>query len=200
MKLIALSGGIASGKSTIARRLASHGAVHIDADHLAREAVEPESAALRRIEESFGSEVIANDGSLDRAALGRLVFDDPQALAALNSIVHPEVRKLAQQRLDAAEEADPEAVVVYDVPLLIEAGVQLPWDLIVIAEAPAEVRAQRMVRLRGMTDEEAKQRIATQATDEARREIADVIIDTSGSEADTLKQADSLWERLRTGT
>ena len=198
MKLVALSGGIASGKSTIARRLAAHGAVHIDADLLAREAVEPGSPGLEMIVERFGSEVIASDGSLDRPALGRLVFDDPEALAALNDIVHPEVRKLAKMRLATAEAADPDAVVVYDVPLLVEAGLQQQqWDLVVIAEAPAEVRTQRMIELRGMTAEEAKQRIANQVTDQERRAVADVIIDTGGTEAQTLKQADALWERLR---
>lgn len=199
MKLVALSGGIASGKSTIARRLVSHGAVHIDADLLAREAVEPGSPGLRLIQERFGGEVIAGDGSLDRPALGRLVFDNPEALGALNAIVHPEVRKLAKQRLDEAEAADPKAVIIYDVPLLVEAGLQQQqqWDLVVIAEAPADVRIQRMVELRGMTAEEASQRIANQATDEQRRAVADVIIDTSGTEEHTLAQADALWERLR---
>lgn len=197
MKLVALSGGIASGKSTIARRLADHGAVHVDADLLAREAVAPGSPGLRLIEERFGSGVIDPDGSLDRAALGRLVFEDPEALSALNGIVHPEVRRLAQQRLDAAEAADPDAVLVYDVPLLVEAGVRLPWDLVVIAEAPASVRTQRMVELRGMTAEEAARRISNQASDEARRAVADVIIDTGGSEEHTLEQADELWERIR---
>lgn len=200
MKLVAVSGGIASGKSTIARRLAAHGAVHIDADLLAREAVEPGSPGLRKIRERFGNAVIHDDGSLNRPALGRLVFDDPEALAALNAIVHPEVRALASQRLDAAQSANPDAIVVYDVPLLVEAGLQQQqWDLIVIAEAPAEVRKQRMVDLRGMTAEEAKQRIANQASDGERRAVADVIIDTSGSEAQTLEQADALWERLRAG-
>lgn len=199
MKLVALSGGIASGKSTIARRLVAHGAVHVDADLLAREAVEPGSLGLKLIQEQFGSEVIAGDGSLDRPALGRLVFDNPEALVVLNGIVHPEVRKLAKQRLDEAEVADPNAVIIYDVPLLVEAGLQQQqqWDLVVIAEAPADVRIQRMVELRGMTAEEANQRIANQATDEQRRAVADVIIDTSGTEDHTLEQADALWERLR---
>ena len=197
MKLVALSGGIASGKSTIARRLSELGAVHIDADALAREAVAPGSPGLQAIRERFGDSVIAADGSLDRPALGQLVFSDPDRLAALNGIVHPEVRRLAQERLDEIERADPRAVVIYDVPLLVEAGVDLPWDLVVIAEAPAEVRRQRMVELRGMSPEEAERRIANQASDDERRAVADVVVDTGGSLERTLEQADALWERLR---
>ena len=197
MKLVALSGGIASGKSTIARRLSELGAVHVDADALAREAVAPGSPGLQAIRERFGDSVIAADGSLDRPALGQLVFSDPDRLAALNGIVHPEVRRLAQERLDEIERADPRAVVIYDVPLLVEAGVDLPWDLVVIAEAPAEVRRQRMVELRGMSPEEAERRIANQASDDERRAVADVVVETGGSLERTLEQADALWERLR---
>lgn len=196
MKLVALSGGIASGKSTIARRLAEHGAVHIDADRLAREAVAVGSPGLAAIAARFGTGVIAADGSLDRAALGQIVFDNAEALAALNAIVHPEVRRIGQQRIAAAEAADPNAVVIYDVPLLVEAKVQMPWDLVVIAEAPAEVRKQRMMELRGMSAEDASRRIANQASDAERRAVADVVIDTSGTEAFTLEQVDALWQRL----
>lgn len=197
MKLVAVSGGIASGKSTIARRLAEHGAVHIDADQLARQAVELGSPGLRKIVERFGYSVLSSDGTLDRPALGRIVFEDADALAALNGIVHPEVRRLAKQRLAEISDTNPDAVVIYDVPLLVEAGVQLDWDLVVIAEAPAEVRIQRMVELRGMAAEEAAQRIVTQASDAERRAVADVVIDTGGSEAHTIAQADALWERLQ---
>ena len=197
MKLVALSGGIASGKSTIARRLAEHGAVHVDADQLAREAVAAGSPGLAAIAARFGSAVIAADGTLDRAALGSVVFDDAEALEALNAIVHPEVRRIGQQRIAAAKAADPDTVVVYDVPLLVEANVSMPWDLVVIAEAPAEIRKRRMIELRGMSAEDAERRIANQASDAERRAVADVIIDTGGSEAYTLEQVDALWERLR---
>lgn len=197
MKLVALSGGIASGKSTIARRLEELGAVHIDADQLAREAVAAGSPGLSAIEQRFGGEVIAADGTLDRAALGQIVFSSPDSLASLNAIVHPEVRRIGQQRIAEASAADPEAVVIYDVPLLVEAKVQMPWDLVVIAEAPAEVRKQRMIQLRGMSPNDAEQRIANQASDADRRAVADVIIDTGGSEDYTLAQTDALWQRLR---
>lgn len=197
MKLVALSGGIASGKSTIARRLAEHGAVHVDADQLAREAVAAGSQGLALIASRFGEEVIAADGSLDRAALGSVVFNDAEALEALNAIVHPEVRRIGQQRIAAAKAENPDAVVVYDVPLLVEANVNMPWDLVVIAEAPAELRKQRMIELRGMSAEDAERRIANQASDAERRAVADVIIDTGGSEAYTLEQVDALWGRLQ---
>lgn len=196
MKLVALSGGIASGKSTIARRLSALGAVHIDADQLAREAVAAGSPGLMAIEKEFGGDVIAADGALDRAALGQIVFQNPQSLAALNAIVHPEVRRIGQQRIADARAADPDAVVIYDVPLLVEANVQMPWDLVVIAEAPAEVRKQRMIEIRGMSSSDAEQRIANQASDAERRAVADVIIDTGGSEEHTLAQTDALWRRL----
>ncbi|MDI6024218.1 dephospho-CoA kinase [Leucobacter sp. UT-8R-CII-1-4] len=197
MKLVALSGGIASGKSTVARRLAELGAVHVDADQLAREAVAPGSDGLQQIAARFGEGVITDEGALDRPALGQLVFENAEALNALNGIVHPEVRKLAQARLDAAEAADPKAIVIYDVPLLVEAGVQMPWDLVVITEAPADVRIKRMVELRGMSAEDAQRRIANQASDAERRAIADVVIDTRGDEAFTIAQADKLWASLQ---
>ncbi|MBL5975444.1 MAG: dephospho-CoA kinase [Candidatus Leucobacter sulfamidivorax] len=196
MKLIALTGGIASGKSTVARRLAEHGAVHIDADGLAREVVEPGTAGLAAIRGRFGDGVLGADGALDRPALGALVFADPEALADLNAIVHPAVRELFERRIREAGAADPHAVVVYDVPLLVEAEPGLEWDLVIVTEAPAETRVQRMVELRGMTREDAERRIANQASDEARRAIADVVIDTGGTEARTIEQVDELWERL----
>lgn len=196
MKLIGLTGGIAAGKSTVARRLAEHGAVHIDADQLAREAVAPGSPGLMRIRERFGGRVIGSDGALDRPKLGEIVFADARALADLNAIVHPEVRSIAQRRIAEIVRRDPDAVVVYDVPLLVEAGVQLPWDLVVVAEAPAETRVDRLVALRGMSREEALHRVANQAGDEERRAVADVVIDTGGTEGRTLDQVDALWRSI----
>lgn len=200
MKLIALSGGIASGKSTIGRRLEELGAVRIDADRLAREAVLPGTDALASIAKRFGAEMLGVDGSLDRPALGRRVFGDDAALAELNAIVHPAVRELALQRIDAARAQDPDAVVVYEIPLLVETRgdgrTELPWDLVVIADAPAEVREDRLVRLRGMSREDAERRIRSQASDAERRAIADAVIDTSGSERRTIEQVDALWREL----
>lgn len=199
MPLIALTGGIASGKSTIARRFAEHGAVVVDADQIVRDVQQPGSAVLQRIAEVFGTEVITPDGALDRAALGSRVFGDPEQLARLNAIVHPAVRAESQRRFEAAIDDDPSAVVVYDVPLLVEARVDDPWDLIVVAHAPAEVRRRRLVELRGLDERSARERIDAQVSDDERRAVADVVIDTGGSLDETHAQTDALWERLRKG-
>jgi dephospho-CoA kinase len=192
-----LTGGIASGKSTIARRLAEHGAVHIDADQLARTVVEPGTDGLRRIREVFGDDVIAADGGLDRPALGRRVFGHPEQLARLNAIVHPAVRALTRTLISEAARRDPDAVVVYDVPLLVEAAVDHPFDLIVVAHADEATRLARLVDLRGMSEADAASRLGSQVGDAERLAVADVVIDTGGTLEQTLEQADALWERVR---
>ncbi|WP_298867278.1 dephospho-CoA kinase [uncultured Microbacterium sp.] len=197
MPLIALTGGIASGKSTIAARLAEHGAVIVDADQIVRDVQGPGSPVLAAIAAEFGEDVIRTDGALDRAVLGARVFGDQDRLQALNALVHPAVREESERRFAAAFQADSDAVVVYDVPLLVEARVDDPWDLIVVADAPADLRAQRMVALRGMTEEDARARLASQVPDDVRRSIADVVIDTSGTIEHTIAQTDALWERVR---
>ena len=196
MPLIALTGGIASGKSTIARRLAEHGAVVIDADRTVRELQEPGQPVFRRIVEEFGTGVLADDGSLDRAALGSIVFGDAEKLSALNTIVHPAVKEETQRRFREALAADPEAVIVYDVPLLREARGTGEWDTVVVAHAPAEARIRRMVDDRGMTEEDAAARVRNQASDEERLAMADIVIDTGGTLEHTLEQADGLWDQL----
>ncbi|WP_427869035.1 dephospho-CoA kinase [Leucobacter luti] len=198
MQLIVLTGGIASGKSTIGRRLETLGATRIDSDQLAREAVEPGSPGLAGVVARFGAGILLPDGTLDRAALGAIVFADPAALADLNGIVHPEIARLYEARLAAIRAADPDAIVVYEVPLLVEGGKTEGWDLILVAHAPAETRVARMVTLRGMDEGEARRRIANQASDEERLAVADEVIDTSGTEAETLEQVDQLWARLTT--
>lgn len=196
MPLIALTGGIASGKSTIARRLAEHGAVVVDADQIVRDVQAPGTPVLHRIAETFGSTVIAEDGALDRTALGSRVFGDPELLSQLNAIVHPAVREESQRRFDEAFAADPQTVVVYDVPLLVEARVDDPWDLIVVAHAPAAVRRRRLVELRGLDERAAQARIDAQVSDDRRLAIADVVIDTSDTLERTREQTDALWERI----
>lgn len=196
MQLIALTGGIASGKSTVAARLVEHGAVLVDADQLAREAVAPGSAGLKQIAERFGPDVVTASGELDRAALGAIVFADPESLADLNAITHPIVRELGEVAIRAAGEADHDAVVVYDVPLLAETDASFDWDLVVVTEAPTALRVSRMTQLRGMSEEDARRRIANQASDRERRSLADVLIDTGGSLQATIDQADQLWRQL----
>jgi dephospho-CoA kinase len=198
MPLIALTGGIASGKSTIASRLAEHGAVIVDADQIVRDVQAPGSPVLQQIADTFGADVIDADGALDRPALGARVFADPELLARLNAIVHPAVRAESQRQFDAAFAADPGAVVVYDVPLLVEARVDDPWDLIVVAHAPAAERLRRLVELRGMDRRAAQERMDAQVSDDRRLAIADVSIDTAGSIAETHAQTDALWERIST--
>ncbi|GLI28836.1 dephospho-CoA kinase [Agromyces rhizosphaerae] len=197
MYLIGLTGGIASGKSTVARRLVEHGAIHIDADALAREAVEPGSSALGEIAEAFGPEMLRADGTLDRVRLGDRVFGDDDALARLNAIVHPHVRELFAKHAAEAERIDPDAVVVYDVPLLVEASVDHPFDLVVVTEAPASTRVGRLVDERGLERGHAQARVDAQASDAERREVADVVIDTGGTLAHTMGQVDALWAGLR---
>jgi dephospho-CoA kinase len=196
MSLIALTGGIASGKSTIARRLAEHGAVIVDADQIVRDVQQPGSPVLAAIAADFGDRMLLPDGSLDRPALGARVFGDAAAVKRLNALVHPAVRIESQRRFDDAFAADPDAVVVYDVPLLAEARLTDPWDLIIVAHAPGEVRARRLVELRGLSDSEAAARIASQVSDDERLRIADTVIDTDGSLQDTIRRTDEVWGRL----
>lgn len=196
MDVVGLTGGIAAGKSTVARRLAELGAVVIDADHLAREAVTPGSRGLAAIVERFGNAVLGDDGSLDRAALGRIVFADEEARRALNGIVHPEVRRLYAEAVADARANDPDAVIVYDVPLLAEARAVDEFGTIVVVDAPADVRIARLVELRGMDREEAENRVGSQVSDADRRAMADVIIDSAGTIDETIAQTDALWRRL----
>jgi dephospho-CoA kinase len=195
MYLIGLTGGIASGKTAVAARLSELGAVVVDADALAREVVEPGTPALAEIAAEFGDAVIAPDGSLDRPALGAVVFSQPDRLARLNAITHPAVWRRARELFSAAEAADPHAVVVYDVPLLVEAAGTRPisFDLVVVVQADVETRLQRLVELRGMDRAEAARRIGSQATDADRLAIADVVIDSNGTLDETMRRVDALW-------
>lgn len=196
MDVIALTGGIAAGKSTVAARLAEHGAIVIDADQLAREAVAPGSPGLAAVVERFGAAVLTDDGALDRAALGSIIFGDATERAALNAIVHPEVRRLYRAQVDRIAEGNPDAIVVYDVPLLVEARAADEFALVVVAHAPAEVRVDRLVALRGLDRASAQARVQAQASDAERLALADVVIDTSGTLESTIEQVDALWRRL----
>src|SRR2546421_1550610 len=191
MLRVGLSGGIGSGKSTVARALARRGAIVIDADAIAREVVEPGQPALTGVVERFGPEVLDGAGRLDRPKLAALVFDDAGARADLNAIVHPRVAAETARRIAAAP-AD--AVVVIDVPLLVEAA-RSGYDAVVIVEAPEAVRLERLVA-RGMSPDDARRRMAAQAGDADRRKVADVILDNGGSEEDLEPQIDALWAQL----
>jgi dephospho-CoA kinase len=199
MRVIGLTGGIAAGKTVVADRLAELGAVRIDADRLAREVVEPGTPALAEIARRFGPDVIREDGSLDRPALGAVVFQDPDARRDLEAITHPAVRALSARRMAEAGEADPDAIVVYDIPLLVESGRVDEFDRILVVHAPREERIRRLVELRGMSPEEAERRIASQASDEERLAVADDVIDSGVSLASTLAQTDRLWANLTGG-
>ena len=195
---IGLTGGIGAGKSTTARRLAALGAVVIDHDRLARDAVAPGSVGLARVVERFGDGVLAADGSLDRAALAARVFGDDGARHALEAIIHPEVRRLAAERQAAAVAADPAVVVVHDIPLLVETGQAGDFELLIAVHAPAAVRLRRLVGGRGLSPEQARARIEAQADDATRLAAADVVLDGSGTEAELATQIDALWQRLTT--
>ncbi|HEX2903529.1 MAG TPA: dephospho-CoA kinase [Jatrophihabitans sp.] len=189
MRRIGLTGGIGSGKSTVAARLAEHGAVIIDADAIAREVVAAGTPGLAAVLARFGPEVAQPDGTLDRPALGRIVFADQAALADLNSIVHPLV---GARTAELMQQAGPDAVIVYDVPLLVENGLSGGFDAVVVVQAPLEVRLSRLAG-RGMDRETALARIAQQATDEQRRRVATVLLDNSGSRERLMAQVDRAW-------
>ena len=195
MYLIGLTGGIASGKSLVSSRLAELGATIVDADVLAREVVEPGTPGLAAIAEHFGSSVLNEDGTLNRPALGAIIFADPEQREKLNAITHPAVWRRARELFDAAAADE---VVVYDVPLLVEGakGRQLDFDLIVVVDASAETRLHRLVELRGLTRDEAQHRLNSQASDAERLAVADVVIDNNGTIDETLLAVDKLWESL----
>ncbi|TYB44741.1 dephospho-CoA kinase [Actinomadura chibensis] len=193
MLKVGLTGGIGSGKSEVSALLRARGAVVIDADRIAREVVEPGTPGLAAVVAEFGEDVLLPSGGLDREKVGRVVFADPERLAALNAIVHPLVGERMEELMDAAP-AD--AVVVYDVPLLAENGLASMYDEVVVVDAPEEARLDRLVARRGMTEEDARARMANQASPEERRAVATRVIDNSGTLDDLKKQVDALWEAL----
>ena len=195
---VGLTGGIAAGKSVVADRLAELGAVVVDHDVLAREVVAPGTPGLAALVEAFGAAVLGDDGALDRTALGRLAFGDRQALATVNAIVHPLVRD-AGAAAEAAAAATGARVVVHDIPLLVETGQAGHFDVLVVVDAPEELRVRRLVETRGLTAEAAWRRLAAQADDEERIEAADVVLDGSGTVAALRAQVDGLWRRWQAG-
>ncbi|WP_394616639.1 dephospho-CoA kinase [Lentzea sp. JNUCC 0626] len=189
MLRVGLTGGIGSGKSTVARLLAANGAVVIDADKLAREVLEPGSDGLKEVVKAFGEDVLNADGTLDRAALAAKAFATEEARQTLNGITHPRIGALTGQRM---AEAPADAVVVHDIPLLVERDIAAVYHLVIVVYADEETRLERLVGSRGMDPQDARNRIAAQATDEQRRAVADVWLDNSGEVPDVT----ALWDRL----
>ncbi len=194
MLRVGLTGGIASGKTTVSDALEERGAVVIDADVLAREVVEPGTPGLAAVVERFGAGLLADDGQLDRAALGRLVFSDPVARRDLEAIVHPAVRARAAA-LEAAAAAD--AVVVHVIPLLVETGQADDFDVLVVVDVEPEQQLERLRERSGLDDEAAMARIAAQATRSARLAVADVVLANHTDTDDLVAQVDRLWHDLR---
>jgi dephospho-CoA kinase len=192
MLRIGLTGGIGAGKSTVSAALAAHGAVVVDADRIAREVVEPGTPGLDAVVAAFGPQVLTADGALDRPALAAVVFADPAARSRLDGIVHPLVRRRAAELELAARQADQSAVVVHDVPLLVETGQAASYDLVLVVEAPEAVRVPRLVA-RGLPEDDARARIAAQATDEQRRAVADAVLRNDGTPEQLRAQVDRFW-------
>ncbi|MEG9225698.1 dephospho-CoA kinase [Aeromicrobium sp. Sec7.5] len=190
---VGLTGGIGSGKSTVSALLRDHGAVVVDYDRIAREVVEPGSPALDAIVERFGPGVLAADGSLDRPALGAIVFADEASRRDLEGITHPAVRARAAELEAGADTAD---VVVHDIPLLAESGGRGPYDVVVVVDVPVEVQVERLVRDRGMSPDEARARIDAQASRDDRAAVADVVVDNSGSLEELTAAVRDLWQEL----
>ncbi|MEU7885341.1 dephospho-CoA kinase [Microbispora bryophytorum] len=193
MLKVGLTGGIGSGKSEVSRRLAARGAVVVDADKIAREVVEPGTPGLAEIVEAFGEGVLRPDGTLDRERLGAIVFTDAEKLKVLNGIVHPKVGERSEQ---LQREAPDDAVVVYDVPLLAENNLAARYDVVIVVDTPDEVRLERLLRLRGMREADARARIAAQASREERLRIADIVIGNEGSLGDLDAEVDKVWQDL----
>jgi dephospho-CoA kinase len=192
-KRVGLTGGVASGKSTVSAILEDLGAVVVDADQIAREVVAPGTEGLAAVVEAFGSEILTADGELDRPALGALVFADEEARRRLEAIVHPLVRRRGRELEAAAPEG---ALVVHDIPLLAETGQAESFDAVIVVDAPVETQVERMLSQRGWTREDAESRVAAQATREQRRAVATYVIDNTGTLEDLRDRVTEVFEEL----
>jgi dephospho-CoA kinase len=195
MFLIGLTGGIAAGKSTVAKRWVEHGAIEIDADSLARDVVQPGSDGLRQVVQAFGESIIEDSGELNRKALAKLIFESDEKRLLLNSILHPLIRQLAAEQL---KKFDDDAIVIYNVPLLVEAEVDHDFNLVVTVEAPEDEQIKRLVQARGLGELEAKRRIAAQAQPIERAARADRILNSNQEINLLLRDADNLWREIVT--
>jgi dephospho-CoA kinase len=190
---VGLTGGVASGKSTVAAILEELGAVVIDADQLAREVVEPGTPGLAAVVEEFGDDVLADDGTLDRPALGAIVFADDEKRRRLEGILHPLIR---EQSLEIEAEASDDALVVHDIPLLAESGQADRFDAVIVVDVPEETQVERMTGQRGWTEEDARSRVAAQASREDRRAIATYVVDNIGTHDDLRERVAEVVEML----
>lgn len=198
MLRVGLTGGIASGKSEVSRRLAARGAVVIDSDLLARASVAAGTDGFNEVVAAFGPSVLDAGGQLDRPALARAVFADERARAVLESIVHPRVRRRADELEEEAAAADPQAVVVHDIPLLVETGQSDRFDIVIVVDATDETRLDRLIGLRGMSADEAARRMTAQATRRQRLNAADRVVHNDGGLQQLDSRVDELWELLHT--
>ena len=197
MRHLALTGGIGSGKSTVATFFAERGATIIDADAISRSLMEPGQKVLAEVVETFGEHLLDETGRLDRAALADIVFNDEAARTRLNSIVHPAVRSESARLREEALAANPgHAVIIQDIPLLVETDQADQFDGVIVVDTDHDTRLQRLVEARGMDVEDANARIAAQATDAQRREVADWVIDNSGTLGNTENQVTAVWTQL----
>ena len=196
MPLIALTGGIAAGKSTVGARLRELGAHVVSADELVRFVQRGGSPTLNAIRERFGVGVIDSNGELDRAALGRLIFDDGIARADLEALVHPAIGTEFRARVADIQSQEPDAIIIYDIPLLVETRRATEFDGVIVLACDPEVRHDRLVAIRGLSSDEAWARINSQATEAARAEVADWLIDSSGSIDGTIAQTDAVWHEI----
>jgi dephospho-CoA kinase len=195
MLLVGLTGGIGSGKSTVAKLLEDRGAVVFDADVLARAAVEPGTPGHDAVVERFGADVLAPGGEVDREALASIVFADAAARRDLETIVHPEVRRLLAESCEAYRDTD--RVIVFSAPLLVETGMHTAFEVLVLVSAPVQTQIERLLRDRGMSEEQVRARVAAQAPLEDKAAVADVIVDNDGTAEDLEGQVDRLWDDLR---
>jgi len=190
---VGLTGGIGSGKTTVAAMLADHGAVVVDADQIARDLVEPGGAALAELVTEFGPRILQADGSLSRGELAALAFSEPEATTRLNAIMHPLIRAEAERRIAGSSGA---RIVVYDMPLLVETGQADLVDVVVVVDVPEDLQVERAVQLRGLDDADVQRRMTVQATRAERLAAADVVIDNAGTVESTAEQVADLWQRL----
>lgn len=195
MLLVGLTGGIGSGKTTVARMLEERGAVVFDADVLARDAIAPGTPGHDRVVERFGSNVLAPGGDIDREALASVVFSDPAARRDLEAIVHPEVRRLFAEGTEEFRDSD--AVVVMSAPLLVETGMHTAFEVLIVVSAPAETQVDRLLRDRGMSEPAIRGRIGAQLPLEEKAEVADILIDNEGTLEELEGQVERVWTELR---